>query len=187
MSDPKSSGYNKTPLCLDFFAPQPDHIRACRRLPSPVVGFSIDCCSGTMEDSTIRQQYRSVRSKFETLKLLSPASDKDDGGDEETHIEDHLARFNLLAGNLGIEARGHGSLDHRLRDGPEARTVVLDLLDALQDAIGRGTYCLSRLTPNLTRSSQLQSSVDKMLPLRSYQALGRHSWKAPSMTCRHLR
>ena len=55
-------------------------------------------------------------------------------------IDEQAARFRIWAGNLGVFAHAHGSLDYRLRDSPGAKRVALDQLEGLQSNLERGMY-----------------------------------------------
>ncbi|KAF4539972.1 Tetratricopeptide-like helical protein [Lasiodiplodia theobromae] len=58
---------------------------------------------------------------------------------ESTDMDDQLARFNIWASNIGVFASGHASLDYRLRDSPEAKTLMIQLLEGLQWFLKRGS------------------------------------------------
>jgi|ERR1700722_5862578 hypothetical protein len=52
--------------------------------------------------------------------------------------EEQRARFNTWSAYIGVFAEHSASLDNRLRDSPEIRSVVLRLLDVLQRNLQRG-------------------------------------------------
>ena len=54
---------------------------------------------------------------------------------QQSLVEDQLARFSIWASNIGIFAPQKASMDHRLREAPEIRIVVISLLDALNDRV----------------------------------------------------
>ena len=54
-------------------------------------------------------------------------------------VETQKARFNIWAANLGAFTYQNASLDHRLRDNPEIRDMVHQLLDVLQRNLQYGT------------------------------------------------
>lgn len=64
-------------------------------------------------------------------------------GDAETPLDEQAARFKIWAGNLGVFAHAHGSLDYRLRDSPAAKALALDQLEGLLGNIERGRLELS--------------------------------------------
>jgi hypothetical protein len=45
--------------------------------------------------------------------------------------EQQLAKFNLWADSLGVYAPFHAAADHRLRDQPDIRDLILSLLEIL--------------------------------------------------------
>ena len=49
--------------------------------------------------------------------------------------ENRLADFNLWATGLGALAQGHASLDWRLRNRPDVRDAIADLLDDLKECL----------------------------------------------------
>ena len=56
----------------------------------------------------------------------------------EISTEDQLARFEMWAGNIGVFAEGHASLDYRLRDSDTATKLMTDFLGSLRQFIARG-------------------------------------------------
>lgn len=67
-------------------------------------------------------------------------------------INEHVGRFNVWAGNLGIFARAHASLDYRSRDNSEAKDLALKQLEGVQDRIERGMFhCIA--VPQTSRPS----------------------------------
>ncbi|KAF2182859.1 hypothetical protein K469DRAFT_690585 [Zopfia rhizophila CBS 207.26] len=50
-------------------------------------------------------------------------------------LENHLGRFKIWAGNLGIFAPGNASADHRLRDDQDVKDVIIQMLDRLRQSI----------------------------------------------------
>lgn len=64
-----------------------------------------------------------------------PASSND-----EPQIDDQRARFKIWAGNIGVFADGHASLDYRLRDNENARNLMKSFLGSLIDFLRRGSH-----------------------------------------------
>ena len=52
--------------------------------------------------------------------------------------EDQLGRFRIWAKNIGVFAKGHASLDYRLRDSAEVGLLMIEQLEALQDSVQKG-------------------------------------------------
>lgn len=52
--------------------------------------------------------------------------------DESTWIDEQFVRFRVWYTNLGVFADGNASLDYRLRDCDEIRSLLLQLLHTLQ-------------------------------------------------------
>ena len=99
-----------------------------------------------MDETTIRERANAACQKFEVLIVICPARDESRKA-KTINVEDQLARFKIWAGNIGVDAEGHASLDYRLRDSPRARTLMLDLLDRLQTHLQLGKlYELSRIS-----------------------------------------
>ena len=90
-----------------------------------------------MADNAIRQQVEKTRKLFEALAVLFPTLNESCRAGHAS-AEDQLARFRIWAGNIGVNAKLHASLDYRLRDSKEARELTLDLLEVLHDHIRRG-------------------------------------------------
>ena len=57
---------------------------------------------------------------------------------DELTVEDQLARFEMWAGNIGVFADGHASLDYRLRDSDFAAKLMVDFLGTLSEFLRRG-------------------------------------------------
>lgn len=58
-------------------------------------------------------------------------------------IEDQSGRFSAWTANSGASARGRASMDHRLREAIEARSMVMELLEAFVDRIESYMYASS--------------------------------------------
>lgn len=107
-----------------------------------------------MAAGPIRQVFDRVRGKFEALAVLSPPPDVSSKA-AQSSADDQLGRLRIWAVNIGVAARGHASLDHRLRDGKEARNLAINLLEALYDHVDRGQILsLSRSIDSLADSEQ---------------------------------
>lgn len=90
-----------------------------------------------MAAGLIRQAFEQVRARFEALAVLSPPPIESSKA-APSSADDQLGRLRIWAVNIGVAARGHASLDHRLRDGKEARQLTINLLETLYDHIDRG-------------------------------------------------
>lgn len=83
---------------------------------------------------TVLSKAKAVREFFRVLLDIDPDSLKP----EATELEDQLARFRIWANNIGVFASGHASVDYRLRDSPEAKSLMIQLLEGLKRFLGRG-------------------------------------------------
>jgi hypothetical protein len=90
-----------------------------------------------MDETPICERANAACKLFEVLVVVCPASDESRKA-KAVNAEDQLARFKIWAGNIGIDAEGHASLDYRLRDSSQARALMLDLLESLQSHLQRG-------------------------------------------------
>ncbi|KAL8348371.1 hypothetical protein RB598_001599 [Gaeumannomyces tritici] len=54
---------------------------------------------------------------------------------QRSMLEDQLTRFTLWTNNMGVFAEGRASMDHRLRETPDVRVVVVCVLETLFDHI----------------------------------------------------
>lgn len=70
------------------------------------------------------------------FSTLSSATIRDNQGVEQDDLVGQQQRFGLWATNIGLNSRGHASLDYRFRDAPDfqqyCRTLLEDLLKALE-------------------------------------------------------
>lgn len=120
-----------------------------------------------MDESTIRERANAACQIFEVLNVICPARDESRKA-RTINVEDQLARFKIWAGNIGVDAEGHASLDYRLRDSSQARGLMLDLLEMLQshlqlgklNGLSRISYC-NLVTP--IQQSRLADCL--MIPL----------------------
>lgn len=90
-----------------------------------------------MDEATIRERANAACKIFEVLNVICPAPDESRKA-KAVDAEDQLARFKIWAGNIGVDAEGHASLDYRLRDSPQARALMLELIERLQSHLQRG-------------------------------------------------
>ena len=81
------------------------------------------------------------------LLLVDEIGGVDRRESRQASVEDQLARFNIWAGNIGVFAEGHASLDYRVRDNDDLRDLILSFFDALKDLLGRGTIWLHSNRP----------------------------------------
>ncbi|KAH8802415.1 hypothetical protein F5884DRAFT_886872 [Xylogone sp. PMI_703] len=52
-----------------------------------------------------------------------------------SELENEMGRFKIWGGNLGVFAPGNASADYRLRDDPDVREVIIQMLDRLRQHI----------------------------------------------------
>lgn len=90
-----------------------------------------------LESIEIRLRADECLSDFDALVIVQPASDNHRNCND-LNIEEQRARFLIWSANIGIFADGHASLDYRLRENWDARNLMLDLLESLQNYIRRG-------------------------------------------------
>ncbi|TKA60163.1 hypothetical protein B0A55_11454 [Friedmanniomyces simplex] len=82
------------------------------------------------EDITIASRTRECLKTFDALSRVPVIA-----RDVADAVKDNLARFRIWAGNIGAYHSPHDkrSADYRLRDGPEVRAQLIELLDELID------------------------------------------------------
>lgn len=68
--------------------------------------------------------------KIYVARLLASSTSADAG--------EQQARFNIWAANMGVFADERASLDHRLKEDNEVRTMVIQLLDLINRNLERG-------------------------------------------------
>jgi hypothetical protein len=88
-----------------------------------------------MEEATISLK---AQRTVDDLELLMESRCSSSTGFDVIDFEDLFGRFNLWCGNLGVFAKGHASLDYRLRDHPVAISLVHSLIDGIQRNINEG-------------------------------------------------
>jgi hypothetical protein len=86
---------------------------------------------------TIRERAIAACKIFDVLIVICPAPDESRKA-KTINVEDQFARFKIWGGNIGVDAKGHASLDYRLRYSPQAKDLMLDLLERLQSHLQRG-------------------------------------------------
>lgn len=93
-----------------------------------------------MSQGEVASKAEAVTHLFDILLPIVPGPDQDT--DPALHVsieyEDQYGRFNIWVGNLGVFAKGHASLDYRLRDSPQQMTLLKELLDELQRLLLQG-------------------------------------------------
>lgn len=89
-----------------------------------------------VERPTIAARAKAAADAFRLLVDIDP---NDQQEPVSTDVDEQLARFNIWASNIGVFAHGHASLDYRLRDSPEAKTLMIQLLEGLQWFLKRGS------------------------------------------------
>lgn len=52
-------------------------------------------------------------------------------GPSDALVEDQCGRFMIWASNIGVFAAGHASMDHRLREAPDIKDLLIRLLEVL--------------------------------------------------------
>ncbi|KAF2004094.1 hypothetical protein P154DRAFT_572544 [Amniculicola lignicola CBS 123094] len=57
------------------------------------------------------------------------------------HINHQLTRFSMWASNIGAFAKGHASLDVRLKGKPQVLSTILTLLENMQEELDNGECC----------------------------------------------
>jgi hypothetical protein len=101
-----------------------------------------------MAVSSIRAQADECLSQFNLLLRIDNEVNKADEAvaPEQGALgaDDQLARFRMWAGNIGVFAEGHASLDYRLRDLEDVQKLMSGFLFTLKDLIERGTHELQR-------------------------------------------
>ncbi|KAL1638136.1 hypothetical protein SLS58_008973 [Diplodia intermedia] len=120
------------------------------------------------ECPTIASRAKAAADSFRLLADIGPAYGNPLKS-ESTDVDDQLARFNIWTCNIGVFASGHASLDYRLRDSPEAKTLMIQLLEGLHRFLKRG-----KLSEHDRRYS-LESSVEET-PSDTYQSSSQSSY-----------
>ncbi|KAF2502331.1 hypothetical protein BU16DRAFT_612008 [Lophium mytilinum] len=93
-----------------------------------------------MDKRTLETQASACVVLFNRLKTLLSEDAPHEKAALISALDDQHGRFNIWAGNIGVFAAGHASLDHRLREEHQPKLLVKGLLDGLQDHLQRATY-----------------------------------------------
>lgn len=93
-----------------------------------------------MEDVLVSDLARTCIDQFRGFLAIIREQPELLNTDASMAIDEQVGRFNVWAGNLGVFARAHASLDYRLRDNPRAKDLALKQLEGLQDRIERGMF-----------------------------------------------
>lgn len=117
--------------------------------------------ASTMSKGEVATKAEAVSHLFEILLPIVPSIDQN--ADPALHVsieyEDQYGRFNIWVGNLGVFAKGHASLDYRLRDSPKQMILLKEVLDELQRSLLQGqlsiVYSCQLLRFSLTFESSL--------------------------------
>ena len=92
----------------------------------------------------LREKAKECEKSFEQLlQIEEEVGEGDKAGEQKNdtiRTADHLARFRMWAGNIGVFAIGHASLDYRLKGSKEMRQDMLELLSTLQEFLRRGMH-----------------------------------------------
>lgn len=93
-----------------------------------------------MDSLEIRSRADECLSLFDVLVTIEPPSPEDHRNTciDELNGEEQRARFSIWSANIGVFAKGHASLDYRLRESLDARKLMLDLLKSLMSFLRRG-------------------------------------------------
>lgn len=64
---------------------------------------------------------------------------------DEFWFDNQVLRFRSWCATLGVNARGHDSLEHRLRYSPEIEAVIFQLLTAIKIGLQDGKQVISSI------------------------------------------
>lgn len=109
-------------------------------LSSTIVTSAFFSSIHKMEDVLVSDLARTCIDQFRGFLAIVRETPKLVDTDASMAIDEQVGRFNVWAGNLGVFARAHASLDYRLRDNPDAKGLALKQLEGLQDHIERGMF-----------------------------------------------
>ena len=97
----------------------------------------------SMDSTEIRDKAEECLKSFKLLLQIEAEVGEGDKAEEQKddalRTEDHLARFRMWAGNMGVFASGHASLDYRLKGSEDLRRDMLEFFCTLQEFLRRGT------------------------------------------------
>ncbi|KAI9656216.1 MAG: hypothetical protein M1821_004879 [Bathelium mastoideum] len=101
-----------------------------------------------MDASWVSIRYRATQclDLFQTLLGIETNVERSGDSSElrlnESRTEDQLARFEMWAGNIGVFAEGHASLDYRLKDNDDATKFMVEFLGTLWGFLRRAIEAL---------------------------------------------
>jgi hypothetical protein len=75
---------------------------------------------------------------IESFTLLADTVGGSEFSDISTGLKDELGRFRIWVENAGAHRSGRVSLDYRLREAPEVKEVVLELMNNLHSDLQDG-------------------------------------------------
>ncbi|KAJ9613478.1 hypothetical protein H2200_003420 [Cladophialophora chaetospira] len=97
---------------------------------------------------TIRQKAIECRNQFRLLAKIEDEvqeldkAESHNDADEGVRTQDQLARFEMWAGNIGVFAESHASLDYRVRTSNDARQLMVEFLSTLLLALSTATEAI---------------------------------------------
>lgn len=111
-------------------------VAVCRFQGShPAAGISMETGSSQPTVSgTARKCLLSFRECLGGVAALDPK--------RQSFLENELARFSLWTSNIGVFARSHASLDHRLRRVPSIQREIVGQLEKLHRCVEQCMYIL---------------------------------------------
>lgn len=83
-----------------------------------------------------------TRSCLHTFATLCHKFERDGSPDTSclVDLQEEFGKFKIWTANLGVLAKGHGSLDWRLRDADVTRSTILSLLQQLNQTLQLGAW-----------------------------------------------
>jgi hypothetical protein len=100
--------------------------------------------ASNMASTEIREKAEECLTSFKLLLQIEAEVGEGDKAEEQKNdalrTEDHLARFRIWAGNIGVFASGHASLDYRLKGSEDLRRDMLEFFCTLQEFLRRGMF-----------------------------------------------
>ncbi|KAL6715525.1 hypothetical protein ACLMJK_006486 [Lecanora helva] len=97
-----------------------------------------------MDEQSIRLRTEAATNSLEVLCVLWPTIEEQYKAGNLL-AEDQLGRFRIWAKHIGVFAKGHASLDYRLRDSAEVRLLMIDQLGTLQSSVQKGEKTISQI------------------------------------------
>ncbi|KAH7066386.1 hypothetical protein BKA63DRAFT_160945 [Paraphoma chrysanthemicola] len=119
---------------------------------------SASSTSSMMASCDIRVAAQECIDRFQLLigteREIGSNNEAEDSSHDVIRIEDQFARFKMWAGNIGVFAEDHASLDYRLRDSEETRQCMLSFLHSLAGFIQRAVDTINpgSITDQLLRA-----------------------------------